>query len=247
MLTCPNCKLNESACVRIRMSRHQGIYYLRESDVNLDLAALHDSPSLSNSSGNSKGALSDVSSKSQNDRRKCPRYCYFYYAIVAAFGSLGFGFTIVYSSPFLEDMSRRTNFTLWNEGFEDCVHQSLVGPLAPIGGVVGGLLSSLVIGLFGLVFSLITAGVMFVVGWAMIGASWFVSSPASFRMLILTGRFVTGAATGWVSVTSPVSIILHIYPSIYLILYLSSYLPTYTYYLYLSIYLSMYRSIYLSI
>ena len=204
-----------------RMSRHQGMYYLH-ADVDLDLAALHDNPSLLNSSGNSKGALSDVSYQSHNDRRKCPRYCYFYYAIVAAFGSLGFGFTMVYSSSFLEDMSRRTNFTLWTEGFEDCIHQNLVGPLAPIGGVVGGLLSSLVIGLFGLVFSLITAGVMFVAGWAMIGASWFVSSPAWFRVLILTGRFVTGAATGWVSVTSPVSIIQHIYMhDIVLSIYLS--------------------------
>ena len=142
-----------------------------------------------------------------NDRRKCTQFKikYVYFAIVAAFGSLGFGFTVVYSSPFLEDMSRRTNFTLWTEGFENCIYQNLVGPLTPIGAVVGGLLSSLVIGVFGLVFSLITAAVMFVVGWAMIGVSWFVSSPDWFRFLILTGRFVTGASAGGVAATIPVS------------------------------------------
>ena len=145
---------------------------------------------------------------SENDRRKCTQFKIkdIYFAIVAAFGSLGFGFTVVYSSPFLEDMSRRTNFTLWTEGFENCIYQNLVGPLTPIGAVVGGLLGSLVIGVFGLVFSLITAAVMFVVGWAMIGVSWFVSSPTWFRILILTGRFVTGASAGGVAVTIPVSI-----------------------------------------
>ena len=148
-------------------------------------------------------------SDGQSCMQRLSSYCYVYYAIAASLGAVSFGFTIVFSSPFLEEMSRRENFTLWIEGFDNCIYQNLIGPLTPIGAVFGGLLGSLIIALFGLVFSLITSAATFVVGWTMLGVSWFLPSPSWFRVFILLGRTVTGLATGWVATTIPVSAVFY--------------------------------------
>ena len=139
---------------------------------------------------------------SMNSRTK---WLHVYFAFVAAYGSLGFGLSVVFSSPFLEQMFQVSNFTLWTDGFQQCIYQNLVGPLMPFGAVVGGFLSSLCVGVLGLVTPMLAGAVVFVAGWSMIGVSWFVSSPIVFRDLILAGRFLTGLATGLVASTIPVS------------------------------------------
>ena len=121
-------------------------------------------------------------SDGQSCMQRLSSYCYVYYAIATSLGAVSFGFTIVFSSPFLEEMSRRENFTLWIEGFDNCIYQNLIGPLTPIGAVFGGLLGLLVIALFGLVFSLITSAATFMLGWTMLGVSWFLPSPSWFRV-----------------------------------------------------------------
>jgi SP family facilitated glucose transporter-like MFS transporter 8 len=174
-----------------------------EFDNFLLVAKKSDLDGISNDYESTSGELGDESN-AQSYIRRIFSYCYVYYAIVASLGAVSFGFAAVFSSPFLEEMSRRENFTLWIEGFDNCIYQNLIGPLTPIGAVVGGLLGSLVIALFGLVFSLIASAATFVLGWTMLGVSWFLPSPSWFRVFILLGRTVTGLATGWVATTIPV-------------------------------------------
>ena len=87
----------------------------------------------------------DPGDEGQSCVQKISSYCYVYYAIAASLGAVSFGLANAFSSPFLEEMSRRENFTLWIEGFDNCIYQNLIGPLTPIGAVFGGLLGSLVV------------------------------------------------------------------------------------------------------
>lgn len=128
-----------------------------------------------------------------------------YCAVVGVMGELGYGIMIGYSSPLLNDLRSRTNFTLWTEGFNDCIYQALIGPLAPSGAVFGAILSSLAVGVLGLVQAMITSTVIYVIAWTLIGTSYFVSSPDWFRILILAGRTLTGFSAGWIATVAPVS------------------------------------------
>ena len=132
----------------------------------------------------------------------------FYFTLVASMGALSFGFTAAFSSPLLVDLDRAGNQTPYPEVFEgeNCPYQVLIAPLAPIGAFFGALLSAVVVAIFGLVLAMMSAAVMFVMGWVMLGASFFVRDPLGFRAIILLGRFVTGFATGWIAATAPVSL-----------------------------------------
>ena len=132
-----------------------------------------------------------------------------YFTLVASMGALSFGFTAAFSSPLLVDLSRAGNQTPYPEVFEgdeNCPYQILIGPMAPIGAFLGALLSAVVVAIFGLVLAMMSAAVMFVMGWVLLGASIFVVDPLGFRAAILLGRFVTGFATGWIAATAPVSL-----------------------------------------
>jgi MFS family permease len=111
-------------------------------------------------------------------------------------GPLFGGFSIAYSSPLLDEMTRNLNSTHWSEGFDNCIYQSLIGPSVLIGGAIGGVSTFPFITMFGLVFPMFAVTLIAIAGWSMIGVSWFVSSPSLFRGLILAGRFVTGLGLG---------------------------------------------------
>ena len=111
-------------------------------------------------------------------------------------GPLFGGFSIAYSSPLLDEMTRNLNSTPWSEGFDNCIYQSLIGPSVLIGGAIGGVSTFPFITMFGLVFPMFVVTLIAIAGWSMIGVSWFVSSPSLFRGLILAGRFVTGLVLG---------------------------------------------------
>ena len=128
-----------------------------------------------------------------------------YCAVVGVLGELGYGFMIGYSSPLLSDLRSRTNFTLWTEGFGDCVYQALIGPLAPSGAVFGAILSSFAVGVLGLVQAMITSTIIYVIACTLIGTSFFVSSPDLFRVMVLVGRTLTGFSAGWIATVAPVS------------------------------------------
>lgn len=132
-----------------------------------------------------------------------------YFTLVASMGALSFGFTAAFSSPLLVDLDRSSNKTPYQEVFlgeENCPYQLLIAPVAPIGAFFGALLSAVVVAIFGLVLAMMSAAAMFVMGWVMLGASFFVSDPLGFRAILLLGRFVTGFATGWIAATAPVSL-----------------------------------------
>ena len=114
--------------------------------------------------------------------------------------------SLIFSSPLLDEMAINANSTPWVEGFDNCAYQSLIGPSVLIGAALGGLASSFSISLIGLVSSMVVCSFMFLAGWCMIGASWFLSTwPPLFRGLVLTGRFVTGFGSGWCTSSRNVS------------------------------------------
>ena len=128
-----------------------------------------------------------------------------YCAVVGVLGELGYGINNGYSSPLLDDLRSRTNFTLWTEGFDNCLHQALIGPVAPAGAVFGAILSSLAVGALGLVQAMITSTIIYIIAWILIGTSFFVSSPNLFRVMVLVGRTLTGFCAGWIATVAPVS------------------------------------------
>ena len=127
-----------------------------------------------------------------------------YLASISGFLYWNNGNALVFSSPLLDEIIRNANSTPWMEGFSQCFYQSLIGPSVFIGGAFGSILSPPFMSIFGLVLCLTAGSVIHVGGWAMIGLSWFLPSPSSFRGLILTGRFVTGLATGLIFSAWPV-------------------------------------------
>ena len=114
------------------------------------------------------------------------------------------GAIYVFSSPLLDEMLRNANSTPWVEGSDNCVFESLIAPSVLIGSIFGSLSGALVPCLLGLISSLVAISVVYLLGWSVIGASWFISSPSLFRGLILTGRFISGTASGFVSCSVPV-------------------------------------------
>ena len=127
-----------------------------------------------------------------------------YSFLVVSLLALDNGCSLVFSSPLLDEMLKGANSTPWKDGFDQCIHQSLIGPSVLISAAVGGFCSFLLIGLFGLVPSMVLIAVTYTGGWTMIGVSWFVSSPSLFRGLILTGRVITGLAHGLTTASTSV-------------------------------------------
>ena len=114
------------------------------------------------------------------------------------------GAAFVFSSPLLDEMLKNANSTRWVKESDSCVFESLIAPSVLIGSIFGSLSGALVPCLLGLASSLVAVSIVYLLGWSVIGTSWFISSPSLFRGLILTGRFITGAALGFVSSTSSV-------------------------------------------
>lgn len=126
-----------------------------------------------------------------------------YFSFVAAIGAVGFGYNTAFSSPLLDEPNR--NLSQFEEGFRECGFQVLIGPIAPVGAIVGALFSAGAIATLGLVLTMLISSATFVLGWLMLGTSFFMTDPFGFRALILTGRFVTGFSAGWITTAAPVS------------------------------------------
>ena len=132
-----------------------------------------------------------------------------YSTIIACFGALQFGYAVVFSSPLignLNHLSEERNFTLWQEGFGPCTYKELIGPMTPIGAIIGSLLSSVVVAFTGLVTGMVIPVLFSILGWAMMGASYAVTEGVTFRAMVLCGRFFTGLAAGWQAGIVPVSV-----------------------------------------
>ena len=56
--------------------------------------------------------------------------------------------------------------------------------------------------------SLVATGIPNFLGWMVIILSYYSKSAREFQVLILTGRVLTGIASGWISTAVPVSAML---------------------------------------
>ena len=193
---------------------HQRVAYPYMAGRNTDdTVALEEVPSTSSNSDRGPSQEDDLKRNDAKTTKLSPKdspcalsACFATYcALVGVMGELGYGITIGYSSPLLNDLRNRTNFTLWTEGFNDCIYQALIGPLAPSGAVLGAILSSLAVGALGLVQAMITSTIIYIIAWTLIGTSFFVPSPDWFRVMILVGRTLTGFSAGWIATVAPVS------------------------------------------
>ena len=127
-----------------------------------------------------------------------------YFSFVAAIGAVGFGYNTAFSSPLL-DNSDNTDLSQFIEGFRECEFRVLIGPIAPVGAIVGALFSAGAIASLGLVHTMLISAVTFALGWLMLGISFYLTDPLGFRALLLVGRFVTGLSAGWITTAAPVS------------------------------------------
>jgi len=75
----------------------------------------------------------------------------------------------------------------------------------PIGALIGSLIGGLMADQTGRKSSLVATGIPNFFGWMVIILSFYSKSSQEFKVLILTGRFLTGIASGWISAAVPVS------------------------------------------
>ena len=134
-----------------------------------------------------------------------------YFTLAVCLGALQFGMVVVVASPLLDDFQTHLplNFTVWS-GFNQCVYQDLVGPIAPAGAFFGSILSSPVVAVTGFVTGLVVMSSLFASGWLLIAVSYFTYhggewSAVCFRTMLFLGRLLTGVGIGWATGVVPVS------------------------------------------
>ena len=45
----------------------------------------------------------------------------------------------------------------------------------------------------------------YLLGWTLIGVSWFIKNVLAFKVVIMAGRFISGFGLGWAMLIGPVS------------------------------------------
>ena len=68
----------------------------------------------------------------------------------------------------------------------------------------GGLLAGFSADKLGRKPTVILNAVPYLVGWMMIGVSWYVTNVPAFNVLIMSGRFISGCGFGWAVLAGPV-------------------------------------------
>ena len=68
----------------------------------------------------------------------------------------------------------------------------------------GGLLAGFSADKLGRKPTVILNAVPYLVGWTMIGVSWYVTNVPAFNVLIMSGRFISGCGFGWAVLAGPV-------------------------------------------
>jgi facilitated trehalose transporter len=128
----------------------------------------------------------------------------FLLALLAAANTLLSGYTLGYPSSALLDLENiagnRSTFA------SDSTTTNLFGAMAPIGGLVGGAVAGWFADNLGRKITLILTVIPNIIGWTLIGVSWWIYNVAAFGAVILLGRFISGFGIGWPMFIAPVYI-----------------------------------------
>ncbi|KAH7961309.1 hypothetical protein HPB52_007643 [Rhipicephalus sanguineus] len=109
-------------------------------------------------------------------------------------GSFCMGITLGYTSPATDSLSTSTGENA--DDLRSVSYSAWFGFLLPVGAVFGSVASAYVCQHMGRRFALLLSALIFMLGYATLFA-------ASWSTLILCGRFLTGLATGMVSLCVP--------------------------------------------
>ena len=85
---------------------------------------------------------------------------------------------------------------------------SLPQALGPIGAMFGGLAAGMAVDTVGRKSALLMSAIPSLIGWLSLTSAHACNNPASFKALLLLGRFFSGCVLGWGMLCAPVSSIL---------------------------------------
>ena len=77
--------------------------------------------------------------------------------------------------------------------------------IAPFGALFGGAVAGWSADRLGRKPTLFLTVIPNFIGWSLLGVSWFCYNPIGFKILVLTGRFLSGFGMGWAMLCAPVS------------------------------------------
>ena len=77
--------------------------------------------------------------------------------------------------------------------------------MGPLGALCGGPVSGVIADRLGRKVALVLMGLPYFCGFLTLTYAHFITDPLAFKIVLMVGRFFTGAGLGWSSITSPVS------------------------------------------
>ena len=77
--------------------------------------------------------------------------------------------------------------------------------LAAVGAIFGGPISGWVADRWGRKCSMMFCGVPYLIGYLILSYAHYVPIATAFKVLLLTGRFISGLGQGWGAAVAPVS------------------------------------------
>ena len=77
-------------------------------------------------------------------------------------------------------------------------------PIAPIGSLFGGILAGFSADKLGRKRTVVLNAVSYLLGWTLLGVSWYIENATAFKVVIMAGRFISGFGLGWALLAGPV-------------------------------------------